>query len=103
MKVSDSSEPRRSVDTSLLIVEVPANISDLEDEKNLSEIKLNANRIRETYRCLKKNSIVNWINNGVDFNPALIPCIRSECARGKIIFFPPEHRVPRILPNWSDP
>ena len=67
MKVSDSSEPRRSVDTSLLIVDVPANISDLEDEKNLSEMKLNANRIRETYRCLKKNPMVNWINNGLDF------------------------------------
>ena len=27
----------------------------------------------------KKNSIVNWINNGVDFSPALSPCLKSEC------------------------
>ena len=33
----------------------------------------------ETYWCTKKNSIVNWINNGVDFDPALIPCLKSEC------------------------
>jgi hypothetical protein len=34
----DSSEPRRSVDTPLLIVDVLTNISDLEDEKNPSEL-----------------------------------------------------------------
>jgi len=36
---------------------------------NLPKMKLNANRIMDTYRCLKKNSIVNRINNGVDFIP----------------------------------
>jgi len=25
----------------------------------------------ESYWCEKKNSIVDWINNGVDFDPAL--------------------------------
>lgn len=33
----------------------------------------------ESYWCMKKNSIVNWINNGVDFDPALAPCLKSEC------------------------
>jgi hypothetical protein len=27
-----------------------------------------------------KNSIVEWINDGVDSDPGLIPCIKSECA-----------------------
>jgi hypothetical protein len=35
----------------------------------------------ESYWCTKKNSIVNWINNGVDFDPALTPCLKSECDR----------------------
>jgi hypothetical protein len=35
----------------------------------------------ETYWCTKKNSIVSWINNGVDFDPALTPCLKSECDR----------------------
>jgi hypothetical protein len=30
-----------------------------------------------TYWCMKKNSIVNWIYNGVDFSPELIPCKRT--------------------------
>ena len=34
----------------------------------------------ESYWCEKKNSIVNWITNGVDFDPALTPCLKSECA-----------------------
>jgi hypothetical protein len=32
----------------------------------------------ESYWCEKNNSIVNWINNGVDLDPALTPCLRSE-------------------------
>jgi len=35
----------------------------------------------ESYWCEKKNSIANWINNGEDFDPALTPCIKSECDR----------------------
>jgi hypothetical protein len=33
----------------------------------------------QTYWCCEKNSIVNWINNGVDFNPALVSYIKVEC------------------------
>ncbi len=33
----------------------------------------------ESYWCMKKNSIVNWINKAEDFDPALIPCLKSEC------------------------
>jgi hypothetical protein len=33
----------------------------------------------ESYGCEEKNSITNWINNGEDFDPALTPCITSEC------------------------
>ena len=33
----------------------------------------------ETYWCLKKNSITYWIKNSVDFDPALTPCLKSEC------------------------
>jgi hypothetical protein len=33
----------------------------------------------ESYWSKKKNSIVNWKNNGVDFSPALLPCIKVEC------------------------
>ena len=33
----------------------------------------------ESWWCERKNSIVNWINNGVDFSPALTPCLRSAC------------------------
>jgi hypothetical protein len=33
----------------------------------------------ESYWCCKKNSIVNWIKNGEDFDPALTPCLKSEC------------------------
>lgn len=27
-----------------------------------------------------ENSIVNWINNGIDFTPGLVPYRKSECA-----------------------
>ena len=37
----------------------------------------------ETYWCNLKNSIVSWIKWGMDFNPALIPCIKSEYERWK--------------------
>jgi len=30
---------------------------------------------------MKKNSLVNWINKGKDFDPALIHCLKSECDR----------------------
>ena len=43
MRVSDSSEPRRSADASLLIIEVLINLSDHEDEKNSSKIYSFAN------------------------------------------------------------
>ncbi len=33
----------------------------------------------ESYWCMKKNSIVNWINKAEDFDPALTPCLKSEC------------------------
>jgi hypothetical protein len=33
----------------------------------------------ESYWCTKKNSIVNWINNGEDFDPALTPYLKTEC------------------------
>jgi hypothetical protein len=26
----------------------------------------------------KKNSLFNWLNNGVDFDPALTPCLKTE-------------------------
>ena len=38
----------------------------------------------ETYWCNLKNSIVDRINKGVDFIPALFPCINSECERWNI-------------------
>jgi hypothetical protein len=37
----------------------------------------------ESYWSSKKNSIVNWINSGVDFDPGLVPCIKSECDEWK--------------------
>jgi hypothetical protein len=37
--------------------------------------------IMESYWCTKKNSIVHWINNGEDFDPALSPCCKTECDR----------------------
>jgi hypothetical protein len=33
----------------------------------------------KTYWCSKKISIVDWINKGVDFDIALLPCKKSEC------------------------
>ena len=35
----------------------------------------------ESYWCMKKNSIVNWIKKSEDFNPALTPCLKPECDR----------------------
>jgi hypothetical protein len=35
----------------------------------------------ESYWCLKKNSIVIWINKGEDFDPALTPCLMAECEK----------------------
>jgi len=29
----------------------------------------------------KKNSIVNWINYRIDFDPALTSCLKAECDR----------------------
>jgi hypothetical protein len=37
----------------------------------------------ESCWCFKKNSIVNWINNSVDFSPALTPWLRSDCNQWK--------------------
>jgi hypothetical protein len=37
----------------------------------------------ETFWCLKKNSIMNWITSGVDFSPALNPCLKSACSLWK--------------------
>jgi hypothetical protein len=36
-------------------------------------------RIMESYWCMKKNSITNRILYGIDFDPTLTPCPRSEC------------------------
>jgi len=36
-------------------------------------------RIMESYWCMKKNSITNWILYGIDFDPTLTPCLKSEC------------------------
>jgi len=32
---------------------------------------------------MKKNSIVDWINNGVDFDAGLVPCRKSDCPKRK--------------------
>lgn len=32
-----------------------------------------------TYWCCKKNSVVDWISKGTDFDPALVPCRKAEC------------------------
>jgi len=37
----------------------------------------------ETYWCMKKNSITNWILYGIDFDVALVPCKKTECDRWK--------------------
>jgi len=37
----------------------------------------------ESCWCLKKNSIVDWITYGEDFDPALTPCFTSACDRWK--------------------
>ena len=37
--------------------------------------------VMESYWCERKNSIVNWINYSEDFEPAPIPCLKSECDR----------------------
>ena len=35
--------------------------------------------IMKTFWCKKKNSIVAWINGGVDFRPALERCSMAKC------------------------
>jgi hypothetical protein len=37
----------------------------------------------ETYWCCKKNSILDWINHGIDFTPELLPCKGSDCPEWK--------------------
>jgi len=37
----------------------------------------------ETYWCVKKDSIVDWINHSVDFSPELIPYKGSGCPMWK--------------------
>jgi hypothetical protein len=37
----------------------------------------------ETYWFCKKNSIVNWINYGIDFTPELVPCKGLGCPEWK--------------------
>jgi hypothetical protein len=39
----------------------------------------------ETNWCNNKNSIVDRINKGEDFNPALTQCIKAECDRGIMV------------------
>jgi hypothetical protein len=34
----------------------------------------------ESYWCMKKNSITNWILYGIEFDVALVPCKKTECA-----------------------
>jgi hypothetical protein len=43
---------------------------------------------------MKKNSITNWILYGIDFDPTLTPCHKSECDKwrdGECIHI---HRIP---------
>jgi hypothetical protein len=35
----------------------------------------------ESYWCTKKNSMKDLIEKGIDFNPALTPCPKSEWER----------------------
>jgi hypothetical protein len=37
----------------------------------------------ETYWCCKKNSIVDWINHGIEFTPELVTCKGSRCPEWK--------------------
>lgn len=80
----------------LLVITVQMNRSDSDESPRFTRTAragricpkdLNANGSLEIYRCLKKNLSVNWINQGMEFNSAEIPCIRSGCTMGKIIFF----------------
>jgi hypothetical protein len=34
-----------------------------------------------TYWCTKKNSMKDLIEKGIDFNPALLPCLKADCDR----------------------
>jgi len=55
----------------------------------------------ESYWCEKKNSIVNWINYGDDFNPSLTPCLKSECDRwtyGEALLYP-KSGIAENIPN----
>jgi hypothetical protein len=43
--------------------------------------------VMESWWGERKNPVVNGINNGEDFYPALIPCFTSACDRGLKGFF----------------
>ena len=67
----------------------------------------------ETYLCNLKNSIVDWINKGVDVNPALIRALRLNVNAGMMAgasvsgkrvgnVMEPETII-LISPGWPDP
>jgi hypothetical protein len=33
----------------------------------------------ESYWCLKKNSLIDMMKNPEKYNPALTPCLKTEC------------------------
>jgi len=35
----------------------------------------------ESYWCMKKNSNIELMKNPENFNPALTPCLKTECDR----------------------
>jgi hypothetical protein len=41
------------------------------------------NQVHGNLLVLHENSIVDWINHGVSFNPELVPCKRSGCPEWK--------------------
>ncbi|MCK9593316.1 MAG: hypothetical protein M0Q91_15030 [Methanoregula sp.] len=38
-------------------------------------------KIMKSYWCSQKNSMANLIKYKENFDPALVPCVRSECPR----------------------
>src|SRR5512137_2776972 len=52
---------------------------------SLTSLLLNRSRTRimETCWCCKKNSMVNWINHGIDFTSEVVLCNGSGCPEWK--------------------
>jgi len=38
----------------------------------------------ETVWCMKKNSIINWILYGIDFDVALVSCKKTYVTHGRV-------------------